>query len=297
MVETRILPSRSLQAHDAPVRLIVFGPNDLMFTGDVEMQCVIWHDGEPAVKLDKKSVSPRHRPHDRLRAAAFSNDGKTLFLACGSRLLAIDTASGRELWSHRATEWWPFMISVAQSMAVDNEGCLVVSFDNGSFERWSPALRRIYRRKDHDAPYWLTLDIEAGKIVGCDAYHICTWNLADGSKQSRIKLEDHAYSFAYSPRSGLAAVRDAGTVAVWNLFGTEAGERLSVPPGPPLIAFSPDGRVFAYQCGPEVRILGLDERSRRAVWNEESRHVSLAFDAEGALWTGHADGSVKCWLI
>ncbi len=295
MTATRLKPSLSLTAHESPVRLIAFDRQGKMVTADVDMQTVVWADRAPVVKLDYRSPNPRHRPLDRLRSAAFAPDGRTLFLACGSRLLAIDASDGREVWRYSAPEWWPFMVASPQSIAVDNQGYYVVSFDNGSFERFSPGFRRVYRHKDNDSPVWFSLDQQARKIVGCDGYHICVWNMESGHKVSRVPVEGHAFAFAYCSATGLAAIRDAGTVSVWNLLGTESGEQITVAPGPPLVTFDELGTRLAYASGSEVALRDLSTGQTYLLDGSQPRLVTLSFDSKGQLWTGHADGSIKLW--
>lgn len=297
MVARKPHPVKTLSGHESPVRLIVFGPGDLMVTADTNMQVCVWKGDEVVTRMDHRASNLRHRALDRLRSAVFTKDGSALFLACGSRLLSVDSFSGEVKWRYVAPEWWPFLIASPQSLALDSNDGLVVAFDNGTFERYSPSMERLYRRKDNDSPVWITLDEAADKIIGCDGYRIGMWSLKDGHKTNGITISDHAFAFAYSPETGLAAVRDTGTVALWSLLGSEVQERVPVPPGPPLLCFDADGQNFAFCSGDEVVVRNLSGESIHLPCGEESRLVTFSFGPDGSLWTGHADGAVRRWEL
>lgn len=297
MTGTRHHLAHTLNGHQEPVRLVKFGPDSLMVTADVEMQVMVWQDNELITSLDMRAENPRHRPHDRLRSAAFDPTGKMLFLAAGTRLLAVDTQTGQELWRYHAPEFWPFMLASPQTLEIDTDGGLVASFDNGSFEKRNPDLSLVYRRKNREAPVWFSLDKEVRKLVGSDGHALTVWNLDDGSRAQRQTLEDHAYNFAFSAERGLAMARYADTLVIWSVFSDGAVQKIHLPPSPPILAFEPNGRHFAYAVGPDIAVRLLDGPGEQKLSSDGLRFVSIAFDEVGNLWAGMSDGTVKSWSV
>lgn len=297
MVSRTLSAVGTLSHGPSPVRLVDFGPQGQVVTADVDMQVKVWQGSELVTELDMRSKTARHRALDRLRSVAFTADGTGLYLCSGSRLVLADLATGAELWRYSAPEWWPFLIASPQAVARMDDGGILASFDNGTIERFTPDHERVFRVKDSEAPVWFTVDSAAGKIVGCDAYHVCVWNLEDGKKIQRTTLDEHGFAFAYAPSSGLAAVRDAGTLTVRNLLEGSVIDRVPLPPGPPLVAFDGTGETLVYACGNTVVLRdGAGDRSVLELAGA-ARLVTLVIDQQGALWTGHSDGLVHRWTL
>lgn len=295
MVARPLTPVTALRHGDVPVRLIDFGPGNQVVTADVDMRVRVWCAEVQSGTLDLRSTTARQRSLDRLRSIAFTFDGTGLYLCSGSRLLLAEIATGLELWRYSAPEWWPFLIASPQTVSRLSDGGIVASFDNGTIERFTADHRSVFRVKDSETPNWFSVDEAAGKLVGCDGYHVCVWNLADGKKVQRITLDEHAFAFTYAPQSGLAAVRDAGSLVVRNLFEGTVIDRFALPPGPPLMAFDHQGQTLIYACG--NTLVQRDENGDRQIFElpDTARLVSLAVHPSGRIWTGHADGQVFEW--
>ncbi|MBS1714822.1 MAG: hypothetical protein JST30_10850 [Armatimonadetes bacterium] len=285
-----------LKGHNAPVRLVRPGPQGLTVTGDTEMGLCLWQGRELVDRRDLRSIDPRRRPIDRIRSAAFSHDGRHLYLACGSRLVATKTATGEELWDYKAPEFIPFQLSSPMDVVVEPSGTLVVPFDNGTFERISPEGKRLLRKRDNDSPNWIA-SMGTDAMIGCDGYHVCRWRLQDGVKIAKSRPFDHAFDFAYSDSSGAAIVRDASEVVLFEPDGPSLPYRIGVRPGAPHVAASPDTPRLAFVDGNEAVVVSTRDEATARVAADEPPLVSLAFGSRGDFYTGHADGGVRVWEV
>ena len=283
-----------LRAHEAPVRLVKPGPEGILVTADTDMTLCLWRGRELADKRDLRSVDQRRRPIDRIRDVAFSLDGRTLYLACGARLVATATATGEELWDYRAPEFIPFLLSSPMDAIVEPSGTLVVPFDNGTFERISPEGKRLLRKRDNDSPNWIAA-VGTDAFIGCDGYHVCRWRLHDGVKLAKERPFDHAFDFAYSDKAGAAIVRDASEVVLFEPDGPSLPHRIPVRPGTPHVAASSDSPRLAYIDGDEAVVLSTEGGPGARVAGGEPPLVSLSFGHGGSFITGHADGGVRIW--
>ena len=297
MTSTSLSLAHSLLGHQEPVRLVAFGPDGLMVTADVDMQVIVWRDNVQVTSLDMRSENPRHRPHDRLRSAVFDETGDRLFLSAGTRLEVVSSVSGEQILRYHAPEFWPFMLASPQGLALDSDGGLVASFDNGSFEKWSKTLELCYRRKNREAPVWFGVDGVTRRMVGTDGHTLTTWDLETGSRIQRQPLDDHAYNFVYNARTGVAMVRYADKIVLWHAMTLEVIDSIPLPPSPPVMAMDAEGEVYAYACGPDVCLRWSGTSREVVVPADGLRFVCLSFDAQGRLWAGRSDGQVHCWTV
>ena len=103
--------------------------------------------------------------------------------------------------------------------------------------------------------------------------------------------------FCYSPVQAMTAVRDAGTIVLWNVLSGEVAKRIDLPPCPPLIAFDNTGSCFAYAYGDSIKVDALQSDHSFRFSADEKRFVSMEFDRDNRLWTGMGDGSICSWNL
>ncbi|MBS1721642.1 MAG: WD40 repeat domain-containing protein [Armatimonadetes bacterium] len=297
MTDTLPQAEQELRAHDAPVRLIAPGPDGLLLTGDTEMRAVIWAHGIPVHKFEMKSLSPRLRPIDLLRAAAFTDDGTSAIIARGGYLVAMSIEDQAVVWRYRPFEYLPFLVSSPHDFQRSSTGAIVACFDNGSLCFLSPNGKLVWRTRDNDSPNWVAIDEANTRIVAADSYSVTTWELHTGRKTSLHRTGRHAYGFRYSTVTGVVALRETDIISLWRL--EEEAPFLEIPlhPGAPILDLTPDEGTLVFGQGHEVVFHDLISGRVRSQPVGSQRLVSLAVDDDGQLLTGHADGCVRIWAV
>lgn len=292
----KLSESLVLQAHDAPVQTVSFGPTrGLMATGDVLRTAKVWHRGQAARIYQLTSNHDKIRPTERIRGLSFSPDGHILYTAAGDRFIAHDLDSGEERWSYSPPRSFGFLIVSPIALSVSDSGEIAVATDAGRISVWTPAGALKAHWGDNDSPRLLSF-ASGERVLGTDSFSFCSWKSSTGRKLDRRRLPERAFGFAATADGCRVCLRSIHDVEVWDLEAQVMLDRYPVPFGSPLVALSPDGERFAFSgvSEIEVRTVGGAGPQRLEVSGGSIRALRFLPEGDG-LAAGCSDGTVRFW--
>lgn len=283
-------------AHEAPVMTVAFSPNgEWMVTGDTERRVKLWKDQSPVHSFDFRSADEKVRPTERLRAAVFSPDGRTLYLACGDHLRAIDCASGEQIWQFIPRRRLCFLVVSPISLAVRPNGDVLVATNSGKLDLWDGQGRFKSGSRESECPTHIDIMADGRHWVGTDGYKIGLWDVDSGVKTQRYVSEDRFYALVASPCENLIAVRTLHSVQILDMDEMIMREEFPTGLGLPLLDFSPDGRHIAIGREHGVEIYRLGGTVETEIEIDDVTLISLAYSPDGKLAGGFSDGTVRIW--
>lgn len=288
-----------LSRHGSPVKALAFSPDgSLVATADVDrnlkMSRVSSSEEAPLWQRHFRFWFDRFLPHMYIRAVAFSPDGRTLYLAIGDNLRALDAQTGEEIWRHRAGPTFGFLRTRPLSLAVSASGSVAAAYDDTTVEVRlpdPPRLRRTSAWKDNDAPNMIAF-LDDDRIVGSDHVSLCIWDADLGTKLAKHQPGIRIHGLA-AGRATIAA-RSLYDVTLWS----ESGEKLgmaALPPGLPTLAFSPMSDILAAGDAQGATLFDL-RGAEIARLETAAATLALAFiPGTDDLAIAGSDGTVRRW--
>jgi WD40 repeat protein len=200
-------------------------------------------DGSVIWTKPMRSDDDKIRPTQRVRSLAFSEDGKKLFVAASDQVVALEAATGKELWRYSPPRSFGFL--VVSPTALDVNGDFVAaSFDNGSVVAWNLDGQQIEIWKTNDAPRMLRM-LSNGMLCGTDSFSICVWDVATRTSIQRHRLDERAVGFDASP-SGTIVCRSLRSITVQDMADLSVVAKHPAPSGPPWVAINHRGDRIAF---------------------------------------------------
>lgn len=253
----------------------------LIATSDVRMNVAVHRGDEVEFSRNFESLSQKIRPTDRVRGLQFSPDDRTLYVAAGDSLRAINLANGRETWSYTPPRSFGFLIVSPIALSVSGTGDVAAAFDNGSIAVWDGfgGMRALWH--DNDSPRSLFFMKDGSLLAGTDSFSLCAWDIVSRKKVFKRRLQDRVFGMAASAFSTVVATRALRTASLWNLESGEELMSISVGSGLPLVEFHPRKEIVALGTHDAIEMVDFDACPFARFSIDDARVISMAFSPEG----------------
>jgi WD40 repeat protein len=290
------LPKWSANAHRDRVNHVATSPDRDVFAGsDVSSRVLVWRQGEVALDF---TVRSRFRPwlSNVVRALQFSADGRELYVAMSDRVRSYDVENGQTRWCASAPNLLAFLPNPPQGLAVAPSGDLVVTYASGVIDLWTPYRVRKARWSHNDAPRMIGVLGDGRRAIGANGYSVTMWDLDSHALIGRLDPGGHVYGFAVSRVRDVAALHYGTSVRLFDLVEGREMARFDVPPGLPLIAFSPNEEALAVGMGTSVSIRDFEGREIYGTTPSKGRVQAFAFALDGAsILVGDSLGGLRAF--
>jgi hypothetical protein len=261
--------------------------------GDANMQVTLMDRGNRLWTADLSSKTPKALSLSRIRRIQFDPSGRTMVLALSDRLMALDMATGGEIWSYAPPNLFGFLVQGPSDAAFISENQILSPFDEGSFNIWNLGGWSERRRRTSIAPRLIAMLSDGSGFVGSDGSQTWVWDLPGFGRRYRLTY-DRVYALAALPTKPIVAVRTLDQLHILDATVRQTIATIDVDPGLPLIAGSPSDDIFA--IGAEYGATLIDLSGKILATTETAtgaRLTALAFDSTGrTLALGGIDGEV-----
>jgi len=280
--------------HNAPVRLIRFGPQGYRLTVDTDYWVKVW-DGEMLLStLDLYSSGAKMYTVKRISDALFHPTEPFFFIAAADTLLAYDARTCQQLWACQPRSG--FGVTLRQSLLRLNwaaNGELLVTLDNGTIARVNPENGNYLWWQDDIVPHVFCSELGSSILIGTDHWTVSRVDLLEERLLSQFPLRERAFGFDADLATGRVAVRGLDHIDIWDVQLESHLGRAPSPTGSPVIAFIGSDLIAT------TSTTGLD------LWSCAGSHVAhlstaspancLALHPEGHIWAGCQDGTIQRW--
>jgi WD40 repeat protein len=301
----RLLPPRPVRLpHGDEVTDVVFSPTgDRVATGSWDGTVGLW-DGLSGEKI----LEMRHGA--RVRALAFSPDGRRLASIAVGAVYLWNVATGEELFrSRQSGEFFDLAFAAGG-------GQIVTAGSDGRAHLWDAASGDLVRTLDHGEPIRAVAVAPDGRslvTIGADQT-AKLWDAATGVLQRSLPHRAPIRAVAFRSDGNAIVTAGAGDVVeARDLTATSVVTRLAHPGEVWSVAFSPDGtvivsagddgsaRLWNARSGQQIVELGHEFWIASAVFSPDGEHVATAsgdrtarvWDARtGAEWLRLSHGGV-----
>src|SRR5471030_1106257 len=227
-------------------RVAVSADGRFVATSDVDMNIVVRQGEDVVFDGNFGSDNDKIRPTERVRGLAFSPTGATLYIAAGSEVAALRTATWMPAWHYEPPRSLGLLIVSPIALDVSANGDVAAAFDNGSIVVWDSAGIKKQTIRDNDSPRWMRFVADGSELVGSDSFSLCKWHPAQRKKMVKIVPQSRIFSIDADRTGQFAAVRTLQDVAIWELRERELIASIPVAPGVPVVAFYPSSELVAY---------------------------------------------------
>ncbi len=283
MVETELI-----QEYGQGVARIASASDGGLAVGTTGLNISYEREGKIIWSKPMRSDDDKIRPTQRVRSLAFSEDGKTLFIAASDQVVAVDTATGEETWSYSPPRSFGFL--VVSPTALDVNGDFVAaSFDNGSVVAWDLEGLQLGIWKTNDAPRMLRM-LSNALLCGTDSFSVCMWDVTTRTSVKRHRLEERALGFDASA-TGTVIRRSLRSITVQDMVDLSVVAKHPAPSGPPHVAINQTGTRIAFAGENSITVGPVDNPNE--VVPMDGRVSALIFsEYQNAFLAGLSDGRI-----
>lgn len=292
------------------VRLARMGTNHVLYspdgtlvaTSDVRLNIEVRREETVLFRANYESDNPKIRSSERVRGLAFSSDGRTLWIASGDTVRAVEIESGEVWWQFTPARSFGFLISSPSALAVSERGDIGLAFDNGSLAfvpRPTPGDRQSFPVwKDNETPRHLAFTHGGERLVGVDNFCIVGWDTQTHKKTLRIPVIEKVYGSAIHPSKPFVITRHLSSAELWDTNSKSVIGRFPVKIGLPLAAFHPTKPWIALGSHNEVEIFSFEGELVRRFEVSDAYVVSFGFSPTGnELAVGCSDQILRRFAV
>jgi WD40 repeat protein len=255
----------------------------LIATSDVQMNVFVRRGNELVYEGRFESANEKIRSTERVRGLAFSANGKTLWVASGDTLRAIDLTTGVVTWEYTPPRSYGFLIISPMSVAVSDSGQVVATFDNGTIGIWTEEGTEVAKWRENDAPRNIAFVSDGTKLVGADGFYVSQWDptLPRHRRTAQFRVQERIYGAALHPNLPLVAIRHLSHAELWDTDSQRVVRSFPVDIGLPLIGFHPSRPWLALGSRHAVDVVTFEGESVARYPVEDAAVVSFGISALG----------------
>lgn len=281
------------------VRLVAFSNDGLQIaTGDVALELALWRDRKVVYRWDMTGQSRSWHRAERIRAAAFSPDGRSLYVASGENLWCLDTAGGSIKWEHRSRGILAFLRNACLTVVTLPDGTVLSTYDDGKFEIRHPDGTLVARWGHRECPRFVQAVDDGVLLVGADAFAAGVWDLSSHRQIARLEPGTRIIGFAASIRGPLVAVLTLDELILWDRSGLRDLVHVPMGMGLPCLDVCPTQDLVAVADLDGVGVWDADGQKLARADAKGIRVLSVKFMPEGStLVAGCMDGTIRAWDV
>lgn len=288
-IDPAILPE--LPGSGAMVDHLAYSPDgEVLLASDAHSIVTAWVGSSPLWRLDLSRRFGFPRRSGQVRAIAFSRDGDVVYIATTGRVLAVQAASGKLIWTKEMPRTWCFLVVRPNGLAVRPNGEIVCSLESGFFVVWDPAGREIARWYDNDAPRHFGLLGDGVHLLGVDRFTLALWHLDRREKLTTVESSEPIHAFGMALGRPIVATRSIDSIEVWDMQSATPILQVGIRSGRPLLAMAPHSPVLILAEEGRLHLMDFGGRRLGVILTDA---VCLAAREQDDLFAmGLADGRI-----
>jgi WD40 repeat protein len=281
------------------VRIIAFSLDGTqVVTGDVALELALWRDQRVVYRWDMTGEARWWRRGERIRAVAFSRDGRSLYVSCGESLWCLDCEGGTIKWEHRSRGIFAFMRNSCLATWVLPDGAVAATYDDGKFEVRSPDGDLVHRWGHRDCPRQAVPVGDGWTIVGADNHRVSVWDVRAGDEIATFDPGVSIHGLAASRDRSLVAIRTLEELILWDRVERSVIARVPGGLGLPCLDVCPQRDLVAAADLDGVRVFNSRAELLARADARGMRVLSAKFMPEGStLVAGCMDGTIRAWDV
>ena len=285
----------SFPGHLGGIRLIEFSPDCRRFlSADLRMGVSVWEDGVKVRTYEFADDDTKSSAYSRVHAINVTPDGRYAFVAAGLKIRCIDLEFGYLSWQYRAPNMFGFIRTAPRALAINKEGEILVSFDSGTLEVWTPDGRQRARWRANDSPMMLAGLPDGNRFVGSDGYGLSIWDVADRARILATHTDMKVYGLATYKNSDKVLLRLPGRLATFDVFAERLRNDVHILPGLPYVDVTSDGDRIVHGEGRDAVLLDGGLNYVMTFTASENRIITAKFvPDQRQVVLGLDDGSIE----
>jgi WD40 repeat protein len=293
-----IAPLEAFLAHDDPINHVAFSPSGgAMATSDTAMRARIWHNHEPTLDLDLRSILDKVRSTERIRGMRFSSDGNRLFVAAGERVASYDLTRQADEpdWVFVAPRLFAFLVVSPTCITVSKTNTLSAAFDNGSISTWEESGQLLGTIRHNASPRTLAY-LPDQTLIGTDSFSTSLWQPGHRKPIWHRPSRERIYGMAASSDGKYIALRRLFVTTVFEVESGEVVSEYTQGRGLPLVAFGAGNNILAIGTQHAINLYDHSNNQTVRLAIDDAELISLTFLPDGSqVVAGCSDGRVRTW--